>query len=735
MVENEKILNSEEILNAFGLNSGIFKDGMNFLEKEAKIKKEKFKRKFKIWESIYKNIYGEQSDYILFLKHSYFALILKILILSKFLIVNNKSIEEVYQYIKSTNLDSLNILEFEKFNWTNFNRAIFTKIYNFIEKAQFAQEDLFHSLYQQIFLTLTRHKIGEYYTLPNLVKKMVEDFYKFGLKILDPSCGSGSFLIEIIINILNSKSSETSKIKAVNNVYGFDINPLATLTAKVNIFLLILDYFNMNSKNFPKVNIFLVDSLFPEQYEKKVKIDLKALYNNFDLIIGNPPWITYKDIYKKGYQIKIRELSNIIGIKPPSQYITHIELAAIFFYAIPLKFLKINGKIFFVITKSVLNGGHCFKFRGFSVFNNLEIWDFPNSYFFNVNHICLKAEYIGKYNKISINEKYPIKTKIFNEKIEKLEETHYSSFKIENNGAKLLLPQKELKLIKKISKSEYRDKFFQGATLVPRTLVFFEIKEKKNGTIVISSDLDTLSRAKNRWKFTYENKEIEKNFRYKTFLNRDLIPFCIKKLKNVFLPINEKFDFEKKFLQQYPNAFSFYKEMNLYYQTHKKETSSINTLFANLNYWNKLKKQINNKDYVVVYNASGSNVKAAVITNKRQKVIIGSENYYYSTESEDEAYYLSALLNTPKLSKYIKLIKSSRHIHKRPFIFPIPYYDESNENHRLLAKFGKENHAFVEELVRNNPSITSEKVRIFLHQKLMELDRLTEEIVFQQEKI
>ncbi|MFX1410780.1 MAG: N-6 DNA methylase, partial [Promethearchaeota archaeon] len=394
MVENEKIINSEDILNAFGLNSSIFMDGLNFLENEAKINKEKFKRKLKIWESIYKDIYGEQTNYKLFLKHSYFALILKILILSKLQIVYNKSKEEIYQYIKSTNLDSLNILEFENFNWTNFNRAIFIRIYDLIEKAHFAQEDLFQSLYQQIFLTFTRHKIGEFYTFPNLVKRMVEDFYEFGLKILDPSCGSGSFLIDIIIRILNSKYSDISKIKAINNVYGFDINPLATLTAKVNIFLLILTHFHIKIKDFPKVNIYLVDSLFPEQFEKKIEIDLKKLYQSFDLVIGNPPWITYKDIHKRNYQIKIRELSNLIGIKPPSQYITHIELAAIFFYTIPLKFLKINGKIFFVITKSVLNGDHCFKFRGFSIFNNLEIWDFPKSYFFNVNHICLKAEYV-----------------------------------------------------------------------------------------------------------------------------------------------------------------------------------------------------------------------------------------------------------------------------------------------------------------------------------------------------
>lgn len=733
MLEDKKIIESKDILNGFGLNSNIFKDSLNYLEKEAENNEEKFQKKFKVWKSLFKSFYGEEIDSKLFIKHSYFVLILKILIVSKIFTIQNKLTEKSYPFIKTYNLASLNIREFEYFNWTNFDQLIFKKIYHLIEKTKFAQQDLFQGLYQQIFFTLTRHRIGEFYTFPSLVKKMVDYIYEFGLKILDPSCGSGIFLIDIIINIINSENPESSKIEAINNVYGFDINPLATLTAKVNLYLLILDNFNLKNNNLPKINIFFLDSLFPEQYENvHENVDIKKLYNTFDLIIGNPPWLTYKDIYSKNYQNKIRNLSHTLGIKPPSQYITHIELAAIFFYTIPLRFLKINGKIFFVLTKSVLNGDHCFKFRSFSIFDNLEIWDFPKNYFFNVNHICLKARYIGKNNNIPISEKYPINTKILGKNLEYLEETYYSSLQIEDNGAKLLLPEKELKIISEISNSQYKNMFFQGATLVPRTLIFFKVEEKMNNFLVISSDLDILSRAKKRWKFTFKNIQIEKNFRYKTFLNRDLIPFYIKQLKNVFLPINEYFDFDPQYLQKYPKAMNFYKEMNAHYQTHKKNTSRIDTLFKNLNYWNKLKKQVKNKSYIVIYNASGSNIKAAVINNNKQRIIIGSENYYYSTESENEAYYLSAILNAPILSKYIKIVKSSRHIHKRPFMFPIAIYDDKNENHRLLAKLGKKYHAFVEDLVKNNPNITSEKVRIFINRKLIKLESLTNNVVFNQ---
>ncbi|MCK4779315.1 MAG: hypothetical protein KAT57_03970, partial [Candidatus Lokiarchaeota archaeon] len=237
--------------------------------------------------------------------------------------------------------------------------------------------------------------------------------------------------------------------------------------------------------------------------------------------------------------------------------------------------------------------------------------------------------------------------------------------------------------------SQYKSKFSQGANLFPRSLIFFEIEEKRSGTLIITSDLDVLSRSKKKWKYRFQRKEIEKEFRFKTFLNKDLIHFFIKSKKNVFLPINADFEYNFQFLKKSPKASEFYEEINNFFINNKKETSKINTLFANLNYWNKLKKQINNKSYIVVYNANGSNLKAAVIDNDKQKVIIGTENYYYSTDSENEAYYLSAIFNDPNLAKKIKSIKSSRHIHKRPFMFPIPIYDKNNDVHEKLARTGK----------------------------------------------
>jgi len=715
----------------FGLSSEIYKKSRTYFNKKAQSsRKEEFEITFNKWIKTYKNIYGGMLDTELFFKHTYFSLILKSLLITRLSLIQNIDLDEAYEDSLSNNLVAFYIFEFDIFYWIDFSKKIFSMIYEEIENKLFQQEDLFIDFYQELFFADTRHKIGEFYTPSHLVEKMVEDFYIFGSKILDPSCGSGNFLINIIINILNNKEkNKNQKLEAINNIYGFDVNPLATLTAKINTLLLFLEYFNFSEDQIPNINMYIIDSLFPEQYESQMRYNLKNLYNYFDLIIGNPPWITYKDLNNKDYQNKIRDLAERFDIKPQSHYITHIELASVFFYAVTL-FLKKGGNIFLIITKSVLNGDHCYKFRSFSLFNNIEIWDFPSTNIFNVPNICLKAEFIGKSESYNIKEKYPIKAKLFDEDLNLKEETYYSSLKIEKEGAKIIIPVYQLKLLQKISYSKYKNQFYQGATLVPRTLVFFKMNKTEDNSYILSSESEILSRAKKNWKFELQDKEIEAQFRYKSYLNKDLVPFCLKKFRRVFLPINKDFIFDPQQFENFPKAKEFYSELNEIYQSNKKNTSNINTLFSNLNYWNKLTKQNNNKNFIVIYNASGSNLKSAVIKNFKKNIIIPSENYYFSTDVKDEAFYLSTILNAPILSDSIKLIKSSRHIHKRPFSFPIPLYEESNDNHISLSKLGKKYHDAVQDIVNNNPRINADKVRMFINKRLVELNLLVEDVVF-----
>ena len=715
MVANEKVITSHAIQELFGQHSPFYKKLFSFLKSKAEEQNGEYQQKFLKWKRLFHKFYGDDTTSTLFLKQTYFAFILKLF--------------TTYTIFPYNMAKGESFEEFTLYQWIDLRVTFIEEFKEIISNRILNKEDLFHDLYQQVFMIITRHRIGEFYTFPNLAKKMVNYFYKYGSKILDPSCGSGTFLVEIFKTILNSKNPVKSKIEALKKVYGFDINPLAVLSTKVNLLLLIngeIDSFTIQNLN---STIYLIDSLFPEEFNYNNSFQLDSHLHSFDLVIGNPPWLTYKDIQDKNYQIKIRDLSEKLDIKPPSQYITHIELASIFFYTIPFNFLKKNGGIFFVITKSVLTGDHCVKFRLFHIFDDLEIWDFPKNYSFNVHNICLKAQYIGKENRIKIEDKFPIKTKIINHNLQLVDEVYYDSFNIDEQGVKIILPESKLRFLTRMNESKYKSKFFQGATLVPRTLTFFEVNQKLDNTLIISSDPDVLTRSKKNWRFKFTNREIETNFRFRSFLNIDLIPFYLKKKRNVFLPINNHFKFNEEYLKSYPKALDLYNELNQIYKTYKKKSSKIKSLISNLNYWNKLTKQVNNKKYLVVYNASGSKLKATTLINVKKNLIIGSDNYYYSTDNSEEAYYLTALLNAPELSRNIGIIKSSRHIHKRPFSFPIPIFNENDEDHQKLAKKGKKYNSIVQDLVMNNPKISSDKVRTIIHSKLVKLDILFLKVV------
>jgi SAM-dependent methyltransferase len=270
----------------------------------------------------------------------------------------------------------------------------FDSLINLITDEIFSLDDnpeyIFDSVIQNFLSTYIRHKSGEFYTPPFLVKKMVKESYKFGSKVLDPCCGSGNFLVEIVKTILNSHNSEKEKIAAFNNIYGYDINPISIFITKINFLFLIKEKISKVD-----LNLYVTDYLFKEEV---------SVNDDFDLIIGNPPWFTLRDIDSPDYQKKIKNLSEKLEIKPQPKNILNIEIASLFFYKAKTSSMKNNAKIFFVITEGVINGSHAARFRNFKGFKNIKIWKFTREItkVFNVDFICIfaqkSAENLQKYN-------------------------------------------------------------------------------------------------------------------------------------------------------------------------------------------------------------------------------------------------------------------------------------------------------------------------------------------------
>lgn len=187
-----------------------------------------------------------------------------------------------------------------------------------------------------------RNKLGSYYTPANFAKsvtgKTIDTFFElnFGsvgkeflkeipsISFADFSCGGGNFIIAVIdyFEILFAKwnieeESKMELLKAIAlNISAFDVDCLALEVAKLNLLLKIKQpslYKSLNKK-FIHAN-FLLQSEFAIDESKKVEIFSsgfiyheqlslsKDKLNNYDIVLGNPPWEKIRFEEKKFYAL------------------------------------------------------------------------------------------------------------------------------------------------------------------------------------------------------------------------------------------------------------------------------------------------------------------------------------------------------------------------------------------------------------------------------------------------
>lgn len=119
--------------------------------------------------------------------------------------------------------------------------------------------DVLRDLYQGLVPGRLRQSLGEFYTPDWLVEFTVDQASNdpwLEKRILDPTCGSGAFLVSIIRRKISEArdlglSDKDIITNLCSSVWGFDLNPLAVQTARVN-FLMEIAFL---LKNCPGTNI------------------------------------------------------------------------------------------------------------------------------------------------------------------------------------------------------------------------------------------------------------------------------------------------------------------------------------------------------------------------------------------------------------------------------------------------------------------------------------------------
>lgn len=137
--------------------------------------------------------------------------------------------------------------------------------------------DLLKKLYQQLFPKSVRHDLGEYYTPDWLAEHVLNELGYVGdpdKRLLDPACGSGTFLV-MAINRIRKWYDENRELcrldeselgrKILANVIGFDLNPLAVMAARTNYLIAIRDLVGHMDK--VEIPVYLCDSIMtPSEY-------------------------------------------------------------------------------------------------------------------------------------------------------------------------------------------------------------------------------------------------------------------------------------------------------------------------------------------------------------------------------------------------------------------------------------------------------------------------------------
>ncbi len=134
-----------------------------------------------------------------------------------------------------------------------------TKHVELIDWHTSGPEDVFRELYELFIEQNTRRAIGEYYTPLWLVEYAIERLKLNGVSmrdklVFDPFCGSGTFLSVAFHKKVNEGEPPE---KSIEELVGFDINPLAISIARAE---LIVSYSKYKSE-IPRTLIFHTDTL------------------------------------------------------------------------------------------------------------------------------------------------------------------------------------------------------------------------------------------------------------------------------------------------------------------------------------------------------------------------------------------------------------------------------------------------------------------------------------------
>lgn len=416
-----------------------------------------------------------------------------------------------------------------------------------------------------------------------------------------------------------------------------------------------------------------------------------------DVIVGNPPWITYNKTQAVVREELERQSRERYTIWAGGRYATQQDIAGMFFARCVELYLKPGGRGAMVLPHSTLQTGQYKKWR-------TGQW--------GVLSVDLGARDPWDLELIEPNNFFPVPACV--------------AFLVRNDPpAKPLSSQadrwlgpiggpftRESVALTDTSgdfASPYGDRARNGATIYPRSLFFVTTEESATlvqaaNTVVVSPRRSKQEKAP--WKDVglpqLSSQSIEAEHIFDVYLGETVAPYTLLDPLKAVVPLSRRtgklVKTEGGWYGVDPHSLGDrmrrrWRTINELWDKYKGSNNRLN-LIDNIDYVSKLSYQragVSAKTVKVVYAKSGRPT-AAIMGDTN--AIIDHTSYWISTHSSKEAAYLTAIINSGVLEDAVAPLMSkgqfgARDMHKHLWRLPLPEYDDSDPLHVELAEAGE----------------------------------------------
>ncbi len=204
------------------------------------------------------------------------------------------------------------------------------------------------------------------------------------IKVLDPACGSGSFLTAAYDKILETLTKQNPQISFFTkfdilkeNIFGVDLDAQAVEIAQLNLLLKVLSQktklptlqHNLNSGNsLVSGNAEKLEKYFGEKWREQKPFNFNEEFKEvfaqggFDVIIGNPPYVR---------QERIKQYKAYFEKEFPDVYAGTADLF-VYFFEKSMCLLKDGGYFGFIVSNKFIKSGYGMNLRKY-IQNNFKI--------------------------------------------------------------------------------------------------------------------------------------------------------------------------------------------------------------------------------------------------------------------------------------------------------------------------------------------------------------------------